>query len=100
MLSYQVASLTLTNIDAEDLRDTAPSFGIIQRLAKELTDGEDKTNAARAVFDWVARNISYDYGKFRSQQVDADEGAVRTLETRTDRGAAPGSRHGSPLGDR
>lgn len=87
--SYMAASLTLTNLDPEDLRHTAPSFGIeaedaaIRRLAQDLTADKEPLEAARAVFAWVARNISYDYEKLRSQRVDPDEGAVRTLQTRT-----------------
>lgn len=87
--SIEVARFTAENTGTADLRDTAPSFGIesdapeVIALAEELTAGKTAEEAARAVFDWVAREVRYDYQKAASWRVDPDEGALRTLSTRT-----------------
>lgn len=38
--------------------------------------------AARAVFEWTAKNVRYDEHKAFTWRVDPDEGALRTLNTR------------------
>lgn len=54
---------TVTTTTAKDGRDLLPSAGIesdhpqIIALAKELTEGKPAMDAARAIFEWTAKNV-------------------------------------------
>lgn len=85
-----VASFDATNHGAADLRYLAPSNGVeaddpeVKALAATLTAGKgDDLARARAIFDWVSREVRYDYLKAAEWRMDPDEGAIRTLRTRT-----------------
>lgn len=54
-------------------------------LAKKITENKDKDiDKAKAIYDWVVKNIKYDFDKYTNQvnnNYDNDYGAVNTLET-------------------
>ncbi len=82
-----VVHLTHHVHDVEDQRSLLPSRGIqsdhvdIQKLAEELTDGlSDEREKAKAVYQYVAENISYDVKKFREDLFELDDSALKTLE--------------------
>ncbi|MDB4895258.1 MAG: transglutaminase protein, partial [Firmicutes bacterium] len=85
----ELVRFTVTTSSAKDERDLLPSASIesdnaqIMALASELAGGKSAMEAGKAVFEWTARNVRYDRDKAASWRVDPDEGAERTLRTRT-----------------
>ncbi len=78
------------NTATTDNRYLAPSRGIesdhpqITGLAANLTAGySSDMEKVRAIHDWVARHISYDYDKYSNATFSHLDGAVRTLQRRT-----------------
>jgi Transglutaminase-like superfamily len=82
-----VANFTVENTNASDQRFTMPSRGIqsdapeIKRLAAELTKNKktDKEKAL-AVYEYVAKNVSYDVDKLNNRTFEFDDSAVKTLD--------------------
>lgn len=74
--------------DIEDKRDILPSRGtqaddpeIIDK-AEELTEGkDDDREKAKAIYEYVAKNIDYDVDKFEEDAFEADDSAIKTLES-------------------
>jgi hypothetical protein len=79
----------VTNLSQADLIGLVPSAHIesdspeITALAAAVTRGlTTPMEKARAVHDWVARNVSYDMVKFRGSLYTPDDGALKTLATK------------------
>lgn len=74
----------------EDKRDLLPSRGIesdapeITQLAKEITKGiNTEREKVKAIYDYVAKNVSYDVGKMKNNEFEWDDSALKTLEEKT-----------------
>lgn len=74
----------------EDKRDLFPSRGIesdapeITQLAKEITKGiNTEREKVKAIYDYVAKNVSYDVGKMKNNEFEWDDSALKTLEEKT-----------------
>ncbi len=74
----------------EDKRDLLPSRGIesdapeIIQLAKEITKGiGTEREKVKAIYDYVAKNVSYDVGKMKNNEFEWDDSALKTLEEKT-----------------
>ena len=74
----------------EDKRDLLPSRGVqsdspeIKKQAETVTEG--KTNdrdKAKAIYDYVAKNVSYDVEKYENDDFNWDDSALKTLESKT-----------------
>lgn len=86
---YSVAEFTVINTAKEDKRYLLPSRGIqsdsreIRALAKRLTAGiKSDRGKAKAIYDFVAHNITYDVQKYRNDEFALDDSALKTLELR------------------
>ncbi|MCR2820105.1 transglutaminase domain-containing protein [Lederbergia panacisoli] len=84
-----IAALTVTNIAAEDKRDLLPSRGIqsealeIIALANEITkNAKDDREKAKAIYEYVAKNISYDVDKYKNSEFEWDDNALKTLSNK------------------
>ncbi|WP_235864020.1 transglutaminase domain-containing protein [Sutcliffiella halmapala] len=73
-----------------DKRNILPSRGIqseapeIIQLAEEITKGIDsERDKAKAVYEYVAKNVSYDVEKFKTYDFHWDDSALKTLELKT-----------------
>lgn len=88
---YQhVAQFSVTSTAAEDLRDTLPSRGVqsdapeIQTIATELmSDTMSERDKAKAVYEYTAKNISYDVNKLNNSEFNWDDSALKALEQGT-----------------
>ncbi|WP_394141452.1 transglutaminase domain-containing protein [Cytobacillus oceanisediminis] len=74
----------------EDKRDLLPSRGVqsdaqpIADLARELTEGKSSDREkAKAVYDYVAKTISYDVEKLETDDFNWDDSALKTLDSKT-----------------
>lgn len=74
----------------EDKRDLLPSRGVqsdapeITKLAKEITNGKStERDKAKAIYEYVAKNISYDVGKMKNDEFEWDDSALKTLNDKT-----------------
>lgn len=74
----------------EDKRDLLPSRGVqsdaqeIKEQAKTVTAGQTSDrDKAKAIYDYVAKNVSYDVEKYENDDFNWDDSALKTLETRT-----------------
>ncbi|EWG08838.1 transglutaminase domain-containing protein [Cytobacillus firmus] len=74
----------------EDKRDLLPSRGVqsdapqITELAQELTEGiSGEREKAKAVYDYVAKNVSYDVNKLETDDFSWDDSALKTLDSKT-----------------
>ncbi|MCS0791249.1 transglutaminase-like domain-containing protein [Cytobacillus firmus] len=74
----------------EDKRDLLPSRGVqsdapqITERAKELTEGiSGEREKAKAVYDYVAKNVSYDVNKLETDDFSWDDSALKTLDSKT-----------------
>ncbi|BCB02657.1 transglutaminase domain-containing protein [Bacillus sp. KH172YL63] len=74
----------------EDKRDLLPSRGVqsdapeIKEKANEVTQGmETDRDQAKAIYDYVAKNVSYDVEKYENDDFNWDDSAMKTLETKT-----------------
>lgn len=71
----------------EDLRNLLPSRGIqsddpkIKRLAEELTAGlNGDRDKAKAIYEYVAKNIAYDVEKYENSSFEWDDSALKVLD--------------------
>lgn len=74
----------------EDKRDLLPSRGVqsdaqkIKEQANTVTAGQTSDrDKAKAIYDFVAKNVSYDVEKYENDDFNWDDSALKTLETRT-----------------
>lgn len=74
----------------EDKRDLLPSRGVesdspeIMKLAEEVTKGvSSQREKTKAVYDYVAKTITYDVQKLRNNEFEWNDSAVKTLEEKT-----------------
>jgi|GEM_PF-1315633 len=74
----------------EDKRDLLPSRGVqsdaqeIKEQAKTVTAGQTSDrDKAKAIYDYVAKYVSYDVEKYENDDFNWDDSALKTLETRT-----------------
>ncbi|MCA1318625.1 transglutaminase-like domain-containing protein [Bacillus tianshenii] len=74
----------------EDKRDLLPSRGVqsdapeIISLAQELTEGKaTQRDQGKAIYDYVAKNVSYDVDKFNNDLFEWDDSALKTLDKKT-----------------
>lgn len=74
----------------EDQRDLLPSRGIesdseeIFQKAMEITENlETEREKAKAIYEFVAKHVSYDVEKFREDIFHPDDSAIATLESGT-----------------
>jgi len=90
--SYRIETgrWSVTSTVEEELRWRVPSRGVesdapeIIALAEEITRGlTTPVEKARAIHDWVARNVAYDVEKARTRAFAWGDGALKTLDTRT-----------------
>jgi Transglutaminase-like superfamily len=82
-----VAGFTLENTNAKDQRFTLPSRGIqsdapeIKKLADQLTKNKKtEKEKALAVYEYVAKNVSYDVDKLNNRTFEFDDSALKTLD--------------------
>ena len=73
----------------EDKRDLLPSRGVqsdapeIKEKAKTVTAGKaSDSDKARAIYEYVAKNVSYDVGKYENEDFNWDDSALKTLESK------------------
>ncbi|WP_175986519.1 transglutaminase domain-containing protein [Bacillus sp. Marseille-Q1617] len=74
----------------EDKRDLLPSRGVesdhptIEELAQKLTAGK-KTDRekVKAIYDYTAKNVSYDVEKLENEEFEWDDSAMKTLDEET-----------------
>lgn len=74
--------------DIDDKRDLLPSRGtesddpVIIDKAEEITEGLDsEREKAKAIYEYVAKNIDYDVEKFDDDVFNPDDNAIDTLES-------------------
>ncbi|MBY6054538.1 transglutaminase-like domain-containing protein [Cytobacillus firmus] len=74
----------------EDKRDLLPSRGVqsdapqITELAQELTEGvSSEREKAKAIYDYVAKTVSYDVNKLETDDFSWDDSALKTLDSKT-----------------
>ncbi|MBS4199366.1 transglutaminase domain-containing protein [Bacillus sp. FJAT-49732] len=84
-----IAALKVINIAKEDNRDLLPSRGIqsdapeIIALSHEITkNAKSDKEKAKAVYEYVAKNISYDVEKYKNSEFEWDDNALKTLSTK------------------
>ncbi|MDZ5474417.1 transglutaminase-like domain-containing protein [Bacillus sp. 31A1R] len=75
---------------SEDKRDLLPSRGVesdapeVISLANELTEGiTDERKKAKAIYKYVASNVSYDVDKYENKEFSWDDSALKTLQSKT-----------------
>ncbi|KMJ57474.1 transglutaminase [Bacillus sp. LL01] len=86
---YGFAKFEVT-ASAEDKRDLLPSRGVqsdapeIIRLSEELTAGKESArDKAKAIYDYVAKNVTYDVKKYKNNEFEWDDSALKTLDSMT-----------------
>lgn len=86
---YGFAKFNVT-ASAEDKRDLLPSRGVqsdapeIVKLAEELTAGKDTDlEKAKAIYEYVAKNVTYDVQKYKNNEFEWDDSALKTLDSMT-----------------
>ena len=74
----------------EDKRDLLPSRGVqsdspeIKKQAETVTSGKSSNrDKAKAIYDYVAKNVSYDVKKYENDDFNWDDSALKTLESKT-----------------
>lgn len=74
----------------EDKRDLLPSRGVqsdaqkINEQAKIVIAGKTSDrDKAKVIYDYVAKNVSYDVEKYENDDFNWDDSALKTLETKT-----------------
>lgn len=87
---FEIAQFVVENTAAGDQRDLLPSVSIqsdapeIESLVDNLiTDGMSDLEKARAIYEYTARNISYDVNKSLNVGNEWDDSALKTLELKT-----------------
>ncbi len=75
---------------SEDKRDLLPSRGVqsdapeIIEQAKTVTNGkQNDRDKTKAIYDYVAKNVSYDVEKYENDDFNWDDSALKTLQTKT-----------------
>ncbi len=83
---FGVAEFEVKSNTAKDLRDILPSRGVesdspqIKNLAGEITSGKSSDREkAKAVYEYVAKNIAYDVDKLENMDFEWDDSALKTL---------------------
>jgi transglutaminase-like putative cysteine protease len=81
-----VAGFTVENTNTKDQRYTLPSRGIqsdapeIKSLAAQLTKNKkSQKEKALAIYQYVAKNVSYDVDKLNNRTFEFDDSALKTL---------------------
>ncbi|WP_077324316.1 transglutaminase domain-containing protein [Virgibacillus siamensis] len=84
-----IASFTVKS-NAKDKRELLPSRGIqsdsqnIKDLAANLTKRvKSERKQAKAIYDYVAKNITYDVGKLENDLFKLSDSALKTLKTKS-----------------
>lgn len=84
---FETASFEVKNTTIEDKRDLLPSRGIqsdapeIKQLAEQLTAGKaDERAKALAIYEYLAKTIKYDVQKFKNDEFNYDDSALKTLK--------------------
>lgn len=74
----------------EDKRDLLPSRGVqsdfpeIKKQADTVTSGKSSDrDKAKAIYDYVAKNVSYDVKKYENDDFNWDDSALKTLGSKT-----------------
>ncbi|UXH46119.1 transglutaminase-like domain-containing protein [Rossellomorea vietnamensis] len=74
----------------EDKRDLLPSRGVqsdspeIKKQTETVTSGKSSDrDKAKAIYDYVAKNVSYDVKKYENDDFNWDDSALKTLESKT-----------------
>jgi hypothetical protein len=74
----------------KDERDLLPSRGVqsddpkIVKLANQLTSGKaNDREKAKAIYDYVAQNVTYDVQKYKNDEFRWDDSALKTLELKS-----------------
>ncbi|MED4018247.1 transglutaminase domain-containing protein [Sutcliffiella cohnii] len=87
---FHFAEFEVESVAAVDNRNLLPSRGvqsddpIIIALANEITEGASSDREkAKAVYEYVAKNISYDVEKLRTNDFQWDDSALKTLELKS-----------------
>lgn len=87
---YAVARFEIMSTVKKDLRNLLPSRGIpsdnptIRNLAEEIARGKKTPKEkAKAIFRFVARTLTYDVQKFRTNSFEWDDGALKSLQKRS-----------------
>lgn len=87
---FGVARFTVNNSAQEDLRNLLPSRGIqsdsesIRKLAEKLTKGRTgDREKALAIYEYVSKNIRYDVQKYKNDEFEYDDSAIKTLQDRS-----------------
>lgn len=87
---FGVAQFNVESKAEKDERDLLPSRGIqsddpqIVDLAKQLTNGKaNDREKAKAIYDYVAQNVTYDVQKYKNDEFRWDDSAIKTLELKS-----------------
>ncbi|WP_338471571.1 transglutaminase family protein [Niallia sp. XMNu-256] len=87
---FGVAQFNVESKTEKDERDLLPSRGVqsddpkIVELANKLTSGKaNNREKAKAIYDYVAQNVSYDVQKYKNDEFRWDDSALKTLELKT-----------------
>jgi len=87
---HEAARFEVESTGTEDKRNLLPSRGIqstapeIINLAKTLTENkETEREKAKAIYDYVAKNVSYDVNKLNTNDFNWDDSALKTLDLKT-----------------
>ena len=86
----EVAQFVVNNTNPDDKRDLLPSRGIqsdapeIITLANQLiTEGMTDYEKAKAIYEYTAKNVSYDVNKLKNIGNEWDDSALKTLELKS-----------------
>lgn len=86
---FKVARFEVTSSAEQDLRYLLPSRGIesdsavIQNKSKQLVKGASTPREkAKAIYDYVAKNMTYDMEKYRENEFHWSDSALKSLRTK------------------
>lgn len=84
---FSVAQFEVDSTEASDQRDLLPSRGVqsndakIIKLAESIVKGKkSEREKSKAIYDYVAKNIAYDVEKFKTNDFNWDDSALKTLQ--------------------
>ncbi|MGE8206488.1 transglutaminase domain-containing protein [Heyndrickxia sp. NPDC080065] len=87
---FSVAVFSVDNTATEDKRDLLPSRGIqsddpkIISLANKINrNKKNDREKAMAIYEFTAKNVSYDVTKFKKNEFKWDDSALKTLDLKT-----------------
>lgn len=87
---FRVARFNLESHATEDLRNILPSRGVpsddpeIKKLAQKITKGKPSDyEKAKAIYAYVAKNLTYDVDKFNHHQFSWDDNALKALQLKS-----------------